>query len=62
MDPAEIPLKPRKSWLVRKFKSVKVGAIAAKTMRYGLLPATLVYIAYFTEPEPTWSSLLNPFF
>ena len=45
--------RPRRSPIMRKFASINWESIATNTIRYGAVPATLVYIVYFTENIPT---------
>ena len=35
--------------------------LALNVVRYGALPVTMGYILYYTEPEPTFLSMVNPF-
>lgn len=58
----DIKRRPRRSPIMRKFASINWDKIATNTIRYGAVPATLIYIVYFTEPEPTWFNMFNPLF
>jgi hypothetical protein len=54
--------KPRRHWIVRRLRRINTSQIATNTLRYAVLPATMYWILYHTDPEPDVFSLFNPFF
>eukprot|EP00600_Ochromonadales_sp_CCMP1393_P004780 CAMPEP_0174963214 /NCGR_PEP_ID=MMETSP0004_2-20121128/5204_1 /TAXON_ID=420556 /ORGANISM="Ochromonas sp., Strain CCMP1393" /LENGTH=65 /DNA_ID=CAMNT_0016211811 /DNA_START=54 /DNA_END=251 /DNA_ORIENTATION=+ len=55
--------KPRRSgfWKYAAKYNNKVMALAVPGFRYALMPALFYYAIYFTEPQPTFLELVNPF-